>query len=125
MRHSAEPFLHLIHPQPARWHDVIAPIAELFNVPLVPYEQWISALEKSIEAGSAAEVEAMRQNPALHLLPFFQFAKQAVDGREALGLVALSTEKAIKVSESLGTMPQLDAERAKMWVAAWKRSGFL
>ena len=59
MRHSPEPFLHLIHPRPARWHDVMAPIAELFNVPLVPYDQWTSALEKSVDAGSAAEVEAM------------------------------------------------------------------
>lgn len=125
MRHSPEPFLHLIHPRPARWHDVMAPIAELFNVPLVPYDQWTSALEKSVDAGSAAEVEAMRQNPALRLLPFFKTAKQAVDGREALGMVTLSVEKATKVSESLVKMPRLDAERAKMWVGAWKRSGFL
>ncbi|RPD77018.1 acetyl-CoA synthetase-like protein [Lentinus tigrinus ALCF2SS1-7] len=125
MRHSPEPFLHLIHPHPPRWHDVIAPIAEQFNVPLVSYEQWISALEKSVEAGSAAEIEAMRQNPALRLLPFYKSAKQAVDGREALGLVSLSTEKATKVSKSLAQMPMLGAERAKMWVAAWKSSGFL
>ncbi len=125
MRHSPEPFLHLIHPRPVRWHTVIAPIAELFNVPLVPHEQWVSALEKSVEAGSAAEVEAMRQNPALRLLPFFKAVKPAVDGREALGLVSLSTEKATRVSPSLAQMPMLDAERARAWVAAWKRSGFL
>ena len=125
MRHSREPFLHLIHPHPARWHDVMAPIAELFNVPLVPYEQWVSALERSVEAGSAAEVEVMRQNPALRILSFFKAAKEPVEGREALGFVILSTDKAIKVSESLARMPMLDAERARMWVAAWKKSGFL
>ncbi|KAI0717761.1 acetyl-CoA synthetase-like protein [Cerioporus squamosus] len=125
MRHSTEPFLHLIHPRPTRWHTVLAPIAELLNVPLVPYEQWVSALENSVQAGSAAEVEMMRQNPALRLLPFFKAAKEPVDGREAFGFVFLSTEKAIKVSESLAQMPMLDAERAKMWVAAWKKSGFL
>ncbi|TFK79675.1 acetyl-CoA synthetase-like protein [Polyporus arcularius HHB13444] len=125
MRHSPEPFLHLIHPRTARWHTVMAPIAELFDVPLVPYDQWVSALETSVEAGSAAEVEMMRQNPALRILPFFKAAKEPVDGREAFGFVFLSTDKATKVSESLAQMPMLDAERAKLWVAAWKKSGFL
>ncbi|RPD77022.1 acetyl-CoA synthetase-like protein [Lentinus tigrinus ALCF2SS1-7] len=125
MRHSPEPFLHLVHPHRALWHTVMAPIAELFNVPLVPYDQWVAALENSVEAGSAAEVEVMRQNPALRILPFFKAAKRPSHEREALGFVIMSTDKATKVSESLARMPMLDAERARQWVAAWKKSGFL
>ena len=45
--------------------------------------------------------------------------------REAMGLMLFSTEKAVRVSESLAKLPQLDAERARMWLAAWKRSGFI
>ena len=128
MRHSEEPFLHLVHPHPTTWHTVMEPIANTFNVPLVSYEQWLSALEASVNAGTTEEVELMKANPALRILPFFKAQGQqmdATDEREPMGFVHLSTEKAAKVSKSFTQMPQLDAERALRWVAAWKKSGFL
>ena len=95
-------------------------------MPLVPYTQWLSALENSVEQGSSQEVEAMRLNPALRLLPFYKAQSTAMTpDREAMGLVFISTDKAVQVSESLAGMPQLDGERAKMWLAAWRKSGFL
>ncbi|KAI0755845.1 acetyl-CoA synthetase-like protein [Fomes fomentarius] len=126
MRYSQEPFLHLVHSRPTPWHTVIAPIAQALNVPLVSYQQWLSALQSSVEPGSAEEVEAMKRNPALRILPFFkaQGEHQTTD-REPMGLVYLSTENAAKVSKAFTQMPQLDAERAVRWVEAWKKSGFL
>ena len=95
-------------------------------MPLVPYTDWLSALESSVEQGSAQEVEVMRLNPALRLLLFFKAQSTAMTpDREAMGLVFISTDKAVQVSESLARMPQLDGERATMWLAAWKKSGFL
>lgn len=125
LRHSPHPFVHLVHPHPATWHDLISPIAKELGVPLVSYEEWLSALQKGVSEGDAAEVELMKQNQALRLLPFFKGAKASSADREPLGLVYLSTEKATAVSEALANLPQLDAERAKGWVAAWKRAGFL
>ena len=126
MRRSPEPFLHLVHPRPVSWHTVMTPIAAHFGVPLVPYEHWLTALETSVVPGSAAEIDAMKLNPALRLLPFFKVQGQSITpDREPMGLVYLSTEKAQKVSESLSHIPELDAERAKRWLAAWKKSGFL
>ncbi|KAH9895845.1 acetyl-CoA synthetase-like protein [Cubamyces lactineus] len=126
MRHSPEPFVHLVHPQPVPWHNVVAPIAEELGVPLVSFEEWISALEAGASQGDAADVELMKANPALRILAFFQGLKSIKSpDREPLGMVYLSTEKSTKVSEALANMPQLDAERARGWVAAWKRSGFL
>ncbi|KAI0758562.1 male sterility protein-domain-containing protein [Trametes elegans] len=124
MRHSQEPFLHLVHPRPTPWHNVVAPIAAELRVPLVPYQQWFAALQASISSGGADEVELMKANPALRLLSFYKQLRSAPD-REPLGMVYLSTDKSTKVSQALVDLPVLDADRAKMWLAAWKRSGFL
>ena len=128
MRHSPEPIVHLVHPQPVPWHTLFAPIAQELDVSLVPYAQWLSALQGNVERGTAEEVEAMRLNPALRLLSFYEAQTETAGGaqeREAMGLVFISTNKAVQVSESLAGMPQLDGERAKMWLAAWRKSGFL
>ena len=126
MRHSSEPIVHLVHPRPVSWSTILEPIAKELNVPLVPYAKWLSALEGSVEQGSAEEVEAMRLNPALRLLEFYKAqATTMTPDREAMGLVFISTDKAVQVSESLARLPQLDGERARMWLAAWKKSGFL
>ena len=126
MRHSADPFLHLIHPRPVSWHNIIEPIASALNVPLVSYDVWLAALKSSVASGAAGEVETMAANPALRILPFFeaQGAAMAPD-RESIAFVPLLTEKSCRVSDALATMPQLDAERATSWVAAWKAAGFL
>ncbi|KAI0643270.1 acetyl-CoA synthetase-like protein [Trametes meyenii] len=124
LRHSLEPFVHLVHPRPVPWHRVVKPIAEALGVPLVPYADWLSALEKSIGAGDAAEVDLMKANPALRLLSFYKALTSSPE-REPLGMVYLSTKNSTTVSETLANLPELDAERAKGWLAAWKRSGFL
>ena len=126
MRYSPEPILHLVHPRPVYWRTLLEPIAQELGVPLVPYAEWLAKLEGSVEHGSAEEVEAMKANPALRLLPFYKAQAETMTAdREAMGLVFISTEKAVRVSESLAKLPQLDAERARMWLAAWKRSGFI
>ncbi|KAI0739441.1 acetyl-CoA synthetase-like protein [Daedaleopsis nitida] len=132
MRHSEEPFLHLVHPNPTTWHTLVAPIAQALGVPLVSYGEWLAALEKSVSAasGSSEEVETMKRNPALRILPFFKaqgglMASRLGGEREPMGFVHLSTEKAAMVSEAFTKMPELDGERAMAWVAAWKKSGFL
>ncbi|KAI9056494.1 acetyl-CoA synthetase-like protein [Trametes sanguinea] len=125
MRHSPEPFVHLVHPKPAPWRTIIEPIARELGVPLVSYEEWLSALRKSISgSGNNDEVELMKANPALRLADFFKELKMSPE-REPMGMVYLSTEKSTRVSEALANLPALDAERAKAWLAAWKRSGFL
>ena len=126
MRHSPEPFVHLVHPHPVPWNVLLTPIAKKLGALLVSYDEWLAALEGSIAAGSTGELKAMEANPALRILPFFRGQKgEVTPGREALGFVMLSTEKARRVSKTLATLPKLDAARAMSWVEAWKRSGFV
>ncbi|KAI9060104.1 acetyl-CoA synthetase-like protein [Trametes sanguinea] len=125
MRHSVEPFLHLVHPKPVPWRTVIAPIAEALGVPLVAYDEWVTSLQKSINGrGTEEEVELMKANPALRLVDLFKGLKTSPE-RESLGTVYLSTQKSTQVSETLANLPPLDADRARTWIAAWMRSGFL
>ena len=126
MRHSPDPILHLVHPRPAPWSTLISAIANDLGVPLVEYKKWLSALENHVPSGSSNEVEAMAANPALHLLSFFKAQEAAISSEtEPMGLVKLSTEKSTQVSVALANLPELDAERAAGWVAAWKKAGFL
>ena len=117
MRSSNEPILHLAHPQPISWARFLQPIAQDLQASLVPYADWISALEKH------AGVENMRDIPALRLLGFFQ----SVDidaGREPLGNVPLDTRKAVQAAPAL-KLPELNAEHAERWLKAWKETGFI
>ncbi|KAI0702388.1 acetyl-CoA synthetase-like protein [Cerioporus squamosus] len=126
MRHSREPFLHLVHPRPTPWHSIMSPIADELGVPLVPYEQWLSALKDGVQHGSAAEVEVMKLNPALRLLSFYEAQGRSMSkDREPMGLVYLDTTKAQEASPALAHLPVLDTERARKWVAAWRKAGFL
>ncbi|KAI0822423.1 acetyl-CoA synthetase-like protein [Trametes gibbosa] len=126
LRRSPDAFAHLVHPRPVPWHTIIKPLAEELGVPLVSYDVWLSALQKSVSGGDTTEVDLMKANPALRLLSFYANANSTpAPDHEPLGLVYLSTEKSTAVSAALAGLPQLDADRAKGWLAAWKSAGFL
>ncbi|KAI0758574.1 hypothetical protein BD413DRAFT_618049 [Trametes elegans] len=85
LRHSPEPFVHLVHPQPVPWRAVIAPVGAELGVPLVSHSEWLSALQKSVEAAGTDEVELMKANPALCLLPFYRGCRASPE-REPFGM---------------------------------------
>ncbi|TBU38867.1 acetyl-CoA synthetase-like protein [Dichomitus squalens] len=120
MRKSSSAILHLVHPRPIEWKAIVIPMAKELGVPLVPYSEWLSELEKGAGEGSANEVDAMRTNPALRLLDFFRAQRDSnrSDTR-------LSTAKAELASEELAHMCQLGSEDAMRWITAWRASGFL
>ena len=63
----------------------------------------------------AEEAEAMKAYPTLQLLPFYkaQVEMMTPDG-ETIGLVFISTEKAVCMLQSLAKLRLLDAERECM-----------
>ena len=120
MRSSPEPILHLVHPRPVSLKSLFAPIAEELGVTLVPYGEWLSALEAVAES----DPEAARENPAVRLLAYFR-ATAPTNTKTSRGLYQLDTAKAVAASETLANMPELGEADAKRWVAAWRASGFL
>jgi hypothetical protein len=121
--------LHLAHPKPAPWTSLLEVISGELGVQLVPYADWLSALEKSVKDTSRSEVQHMRENPALRLLAFFNAAAK-VDtgkdhGREAMGLPLMDMSKAKEVSPRLQKLGPLGQEDVRRWLGFWKAAGLI
>jgi len=129
MRHSDQPFLHLVHPNPVLWSCVFELISEAFEVPLVPYSRWLSALRVSSGPGDDRAANAAVDNPALYLLDFYQSADKPLpaDDAEAFGFPRLSTAAASCVSSSLRAMKlsPLGRNDVEGWLAYWEKIGFI
>lgn len=114
----------MIHPRPATWSDVFVPLSKILDVPLVPYTEWLSCLQKLVDDHPESEVELMRQVPALKLLDFYRGSIHQFDkpGTEAMGLPLLSTTNAVKNSTTLADidLPAIGAEDARKWLDYWR-----
>lgn len=135
MRNSPEPILHLVHPHSVPWSTIIRAFAHELHLPLVPYPEWLSTLQAKSqlpndkpaseqEDEGEMDLEALRTNPALRLLSFFRSADMR-PGLEAIGLARLEVRKALEASSTLEGIAQVGEENVRMWVAAWRASGFL
>lgn len=127
MRNSPYSILHLAHPRPVPWSTIITPIARSLNLPLVPYAEWVTRLQKSGENLDAkGEVDMMKVNPALRILDFFSRTMLAEErggegGREMMGMPELSLRKAVEVAPALNekNLPQLGEKDALSWLGYW------
>lgn len=126
MRNSPEPILHLVHARPLPWSIIIQAFSHELHLPIVPYHEWLATLQRKAQTSDKGEtdIEAMRANPALRLLEFFGHSDLR-PGREAIGLARLEVKKAVEVSPTLEGVQQVGAENVKMWVQAWRSTGFL
>ena len=109
--------LHLVHPRPIPWRNIIATVSKEVDVPLVSYEEWFAALEECASNNIADEVDAAQTNPAVRLIEFFR--------RGPVSLLPVSSTNAQKASETLASIPQLTGGNASEWIAAWRSTGFL
>ena len=129
-RNIDSPIIHLSHPYPTKWNDIIKPIANALRVPLVPYSEWLDRLEADLGDPSYAGMDALAANPALRLMDMFRALNNdspPSNGRDAMGTPKLSNTLAIQSSPSLarnGLMP-LTEEDALGWLAYWRKKGFL
>lgn len=119
MRNTDEPILHLVNPNPKPMRVFLEPLAKVFGVPLVPYDQWLARLAQDLKDESLSEVEHMKQNPALRLLDYFRHS-WLIDGKD----LRLDTTKAVKIAPSMLDM-KLSPDMVDGWLNSWRRSGFL
>jgi len=121
--------LNLCHPRPVPWNDLMEPIAALLQIPLVPFQEWLSSLESQISARQLTKEQA-ESVPALRLFNFFSTGKSPdKDLTESSGLQPrVSLAEATRVSQTLRnpeTIPPLCAEEARNWVRYWRNIGFI
>ena len=72
--------LHLVHPRATPWRTLLAPIANALGVPLVPYAQWLAALERA-RGPRAVRLEVRRERVAVPALRREQPRPRAEDAR--------------------------------------------
>ncbi|KII90166.1 hypothetical protein PLICRDRAFT_40364 [Plicaturopsis crispa FD-325 SS-3] len=110
VRNSDVTPLHLVHPKPAELRSIIGVIADGLNVPVVPYEQWLKALE--------AQKDSSPEHPAVRLLDFFRHLER---------LPALDVTSIKSVSSSLADpeLPQLGEKDVESWLGYWRSVQFI
>ncbi|KAJ8503284.1 hypothetical protein ONZ45_g10995 [Pleurotus djamor] len=117
---------HLVHPRPVSASLVSQTLAGKLGVPLVPYPEWLDALES--RAQGEVDGSDLHAIPALRLLRFFRFVKisSSTGSGEALGLPSLDTLYTRKSSSTfLRNMIAIDQAGVERWVNTWISGGFL
>lgn len=134
-RHSPFPIVHLAHPRPVRWTEVIEPVAESLDVDVVPWNDWLAALAARARAqATSSDAQEAKCNPATLLLSTYSAYADSMPGdsrpargKEVLGAVLLDTRKAARVEPLLAKsrLPQIRRKDVDLWLGYWRRAGFL
>ncbi|KIK64221.1 hypothetical protein GYMLUDRAFT_40511 [Collybiopsis luxurians FD-317 M1] len=131
--------VNVVHPKPVSWSSVMQNIRNVLveekklpldALPLVPYSDWVAAVEKHTRNLSEDDAENI---PAIKLLQFFKSQARADDAlresgsntTESAGLTPLSTANVEKLSESTRALEPLDGVLIQKWVRYWVDAGFL
>lgn len=130
-------YLHIVHPRPVQWNDIIGILARKVGVQLVSYDTWLGRLQESGDTSNGGDENA---NPALRLLDFYQSALEKPllsEDAEAFGFPRLATVDTVRVAPSLRvasseggggggrTLRVLSEVDVDGWLAYWKVVGFL
>jgi hypothetical protein len=116
MRTSRKRYLHLTHPHCVSFMDVVLPIAQEVQLPVVPYARWLESLETAASEGT--------NNPGVRLLDFFR-ANSVLLKAEAFFPAPLSNANAVEASRSMSSLAALGSRDAKEWVGYLRKVGYL
>ncbi|KAJ7842962.1 hypothetical protein B0H14DRAFT_2779739 [Mycena olivaceomarginata] len=114
--------VHLINPKPVAWRILAAVIATEFDIPLVPYTEWLYRLEHAANArDSTVQLRASR------LLPFFRSLNgEPNEEDDAFGFPKLNMNEALASSQSLRDLNcRLEEKDVKQWIKYWHGAGLL
>jgi hypothetical protein len=122
LRSSPFPFVHLVHPNSPTWTEVFRLISNALKVPLVPYNTWLEALEKSAQ-NSNTKVPSS----SLQLLDYYQSAKKPLNSEndDAFGFPRLSTKLSETAVPALSHFERLGLDDVTSWLTYWKSAGVL
>ncbi|EJD40548.1 acetyl-CoA synthetase-like protein [Auricularia subglabra TFB-10046 SS5] len=117
---DASGVLHLVHPRPIPWANVLEVFSKSTRVSLVPWTDWLARLEAVGNKG----VDAARDVPALRLHEFWRsLGEGGLSGMSRMEHA--STDQAEAVSPTMRNMAPLCAADVEKWLAYWKAAGVL
>ncbi|PBK89816.1 acetyl-CoA synthetase-like protein [Armillaria gallica] len=105
--------LHLAHPKPTPWSSIALALSNALSVPLVPYDLWVSNLERCSTV------------PAYKLLEFFQtLVTSHRPNVEAFALPMLDSSFALSISSTLSNpgLQSLGSTDALRWLSYWNKN---
>lgn len=115
--------VHLIHPRSISWSSISSVISSELKVPLVPYAEWLTRLERfSSQNRNGNGSQDATQIRALQLLPFYR-AIFTMHRGESMGFSKLSSSNLLNVVDA--ALPQLNDVDVKQWLAYWRGAGLL
>lgn len=120
MRRSEDRYLHISHPHPVPMADILLPLSEALDLPLVPYSNWLH----SLEAAASQEFTAPA-NPGVRLLDFFRSYQDVSHGSEAFFPATLSNTRTVMVAGSIQSLAPLGAQDVEAWVCYLRQVGYL
>ncbi|PCH42382.1 acetyl-CoA synthetase-like protein [Wolfiporia cocos MD-104 SS10] len=124
--------VHLAHPRPVSWHSLATIVASEFDIPLVPYAEWLANLERVAQAGDVLEngtfPSPAKRMHALQLLPTYRGLGVKTDAESstlALGMADMEVQKAVEASSTLADVQvrQLGPQDVHQWIAYWRKAG--
>ncbi|KAI0068531.1 hypothetical protein BV25DRAFT_1817381 [Artomyces pyxidatus] len=124
--------VHVRHPHPVPWTQLISYFALSLRLPLVSFDEWLSRLESGLLPSMNASGKDGPLRPALRMLHFFSTIRQSDalhrSSTEINGLSdVLSMEEGLRVSATLrdDRLPQLQGKDVEEWLAYWRSVGFI
>ena len=117
--------VHLVHPSPVRWSELMQHISHTLCLPMVPYSRWLAALEVQSESNNPNTLAD--SSPALKLLGFFQYSSTRKNSTSNFLEPSVSCRGALDVSETLrnARSTPLGLKDVEAWLCYWRSVGFI
>ncbi|KAL5495879.1 hypothetical protein ACEPAI_1343 [Sanghuangporus weigelae] len=146
MLDTEERYLHLVHPRPIVWTDLMSIFSRRLRLPIVHMDFWMKVLHRAVyEAEKVASAlkddsaaresmrEMLRQNPAARMIKFFIQEHESCKGKplspdkQTVWTPLVRCERAVAASRTLQSsqLPQIGEHDVDQWIQNWKRVGFL
>ncbi|KAH9934268.1 putative polyketide synthase [Fomitopsis serialis] len=126
---SSEKVLHLRHPQPVTWPEVFNQFASVLNLPLAPYSDWITRLERGLVSTDETDATRYLQH-GLRLLDIFRLASDPDEPRpDVMGKLVphIDITHGLEASATLreGKVAKIGVEDVRRWVDYWRKEAFI
>ncbi|KAK0444273.1 uncharacterized protein EV420DRAFT_1277509 [Desarmillaria tabescens] len=124
VRHSGEPYMNMGHPNPMDALEMFRMVSEELGVPMVPYPEWLAALEASVRSGETAS-----HIPSLAMMEFYRSAYRPLGSQncDAVGITLGESERAMFASSSMRGLvgKTVGKEDVDLWMRYWRKVGLL
>ncbi|KAK0437868.1 hypothetical protein EV421DRAFT_999334 [Armillaria borealis] len=124
VRHSGEPYMNMGHPNPVDALEMFRMVSEELGVPMVPYPEWLAALEASVRSGETAS-----HIPSLAMMEFYRSAYRPLGSQncDAVGFTLGDSERALWASPSMRSIVGhvVGKKDVDLWMKYWRKVGLL